>query len=416
MTLDVSTDSPAENARLAALAAAATNPDARAALTARMDADPEETREWMESLDALIAHHGLERAQFILTRLLQRAQAERMHMPALVQTPYVNTIAPELEPDYPGDEEIELRIRRFIRWNAVTMVMRGQKHGAAGGHLATYASAATLYEVGFNHFFRGKDAPNAFGSGDHIFFQGHASPGVYARAFLEGRLTEDHLTHFRREVVPGQGLSSYPHPWLMPDFWEFPTVSMGLGPLAAIYQARYNRYLQHRGIADTSRSRVWAFLGDGETDEPEALGSLHLAAREGLSTSTSSSTATSSGSTGRCAATGRSIRSVRRSSTAPAGTSSRSCGAASGITCWPPTMTACSRAAWARQSTATIRSTSLKVARTSASTSSAPTRAWRRWLSISRTTSWRACAAVATISRRSTPLTPRPSRRASVQP
>ena len=175
---------------------------------------------------------------------------------------------------------MEHRIRRMIRWNAVAMVLRGNNRAPGiGGHLATYASAATLYEVGFNHFFRGKDAD---GMGDHVFFQGHAAPGVYARAFLEGRLSESQLDHFRQEVVPGQGLSSYPHPRLMPDFWEFPTVSMGLGPLSAVYQARFNRYLQHRGIKDTSNSRVWAYLGDGETDEPEAMGSLSIAAREGL--------------------------------------------------------------------------------------------------------------------------------------
>src|ERR1700674_79998 len=200
-------------------------------------------------------------------------------LPPLTQTRYINTISPEQEPFFPGDEEIELRIRRIVRWNAAAMVLRANtRYAGIGGHLATYASAASLYEVGFNHFFRGKDD----GPGDQIFYQGPAAPGMYARAFLEGRLTEGQLDHFRREVVPGQGLSSYPHPRLMPDFWEFPTVSMGLGPLAAIYQARFNRYLHNRGIVDTSASRVWAFLGDGECDEPESLGALHVAAREGL--------------------------------------------------------------------------------------------------------------------------------------
>jgi len=201
-------------------------------------------------------------------------------LPPLTQTRYINTISPEQEPFFPGDEQIELRIRRIIRWNAVAMVLRANnRFPGIGGHLATYASAASLYEVGFNHFFRGKDDGT---SGDQVFYQGHAAPGIYARAFLEGRLSEDQLDHFRRETVPGQGLSSYPHPRLMPDFWEFPTVSMGLGPISAIYQARYNRYLHNRGLLDTSGSRVWAFLGDGETDEPEALGALNLAAREGL--------------------------------------------------------------------------------------------------------------------------------------
>ncbi|HEX4744726.1 MAG TPA: pyruvate dehydrogenase (acetyl-transferring), homodimeric type [Candidatus Limnocylindria bacterium] len=244
------------------------------------DIDPGETQEWIESLDALVKAAGPDRARFVLYKLLKRARMLHVGIPPLTQTRYINTISPEQEPYFPGDEQMELRIRRLIRWNAVAMVLRANhSYPGIGGHLATYASAASLYEVGFNHFFRGKDDGS---SGDQIFVQGHASPGIYARAFLEGRLTESQLDHFRREVNPGEGLSSYPHPRLMPDFWEFPTVSMGLGPLAAIYQARFNRYLQHRGIRDTSGSRVWAFLGDGETDEPESLGALHVAAREGL--------------------------------------------------------------------------------------------------------------------------------------
>ncbi|MCC6746354.1 MAG: pyruvate dehydrogenase (acetyl-transferring), homodimeric type [Deltaproteobacteria bacterium] len=248
--------------------------------TTQHDTDPTETQEWMDSFDALVEQHGMERAHFILTGLLRRAQVSRMRLPALVQTPYVNTIPPEAEPAYPGDEAIELRIRRYIRWNAVAMVMRAnERFPGIGGHLSTYASAATLYEVGFNHFFRGSEG----GLGDQVYFQGHSSPGIYARAFLEGRLTEAQMEHFRREVVPGTGLSSYPHPRLMRDFWQFPTVSMGLGPLSAIYQARFNRYLTHRGLLDASAARVWAFLGDGECDEPEALGALHVAANEKLS-------------------------------------------------------------------------------------------------------------------------------------
>ena len=244
------------------------------------DRDPSETSDWIDSLDSVVANEGRARAQFILYRTLKRARQLNLGLPPLTQTRYINTISPEQEPDYPGDEALELRIRRMIRWNAVAMVLRGNTRAPGiGGHLATYASAATIYEVGFNHFFRGKDAD---GMGDQVFFQGHAAPGIYARAFLEGRLNESQLDHFRQEVVPGQGLSSYPHPRLMPDFWEFPTVSMGLAPLAAIYQARFNRYLLSRGIKDTSKDRVWAFLGDGETDEPEAMGSLSIAAREGL--------------------------------------------------------------------------------------------------------------------------------------
>jgi pyruvate dehydrogenase E1 component len=244
------------------------------------DRDANETTDWIDSLDSVVQTEGRARAQFILYRVLKRARQHNLGLPPLTATRYINTISPEQEPEFPGDEEMELRIRRMIRWNAVAMVLRANSRAPGiGGHLATYASAATLYEVGFNHFFRGK---NAEGMGDQIYFQGHAAPGIYARAFLEGRLTEDQLDHFRQEVQPGKGLSSYPHPRLMPEFWEFPTVSMGLAPLAAIYQARFNRYLSARGIKDTSNNRVWAFLGDGETDEPETLGSLSIAAREGL--------------------------------------------------------------------------------------------------------------------------------------
>jgi pyruvate dehydrogenase E1 component len=244
------------------------------------DIDKQETAEWLESFDELVDQEGESRARFVLYKLLKRARQLHVGLPPLTQTRYINTISPEQEPYFPGDEQVELRIRRIIRWNAVAMVLRANtRFSGIGGHLSTYASSASLYEVGFNHFFRGRDggAP-----GDQIFYQGHAAPGIYARAYLEGRLTEDQLDHFRREVVPDQGLSSYPHPRLMPDFWEFPTVSMGIGPISAVYQARFNRYLQNRGLLDTSGSRVWAFLGDGETDEPEALGALHVASREGL--------------------------------------------------------------------------------------------------------------------------------------
>jgi pyruvate dehydrogenase E1 component len=246
------------------------------------DRDPAETEDWVAALDSVVKSEpdGPDRAQFILYKVLKQARNLHIGLPPLTQTRYINTISPEQEPDFPGDEEIEHRIRRLVRWNAVAMVLRANNLTTGiGGHLATYASAATLYEVGFNHFFRGKDAE---GMGDQVLFQGHASPGMYARAFLEGRLSQSQLDHFRREVVPGAGLSSYPHPRLMPDFWEFPTVSMGLGPLAAVYQARFNRYLHARGIKDTSANHVWAFLGDGEMDEPEALASLGLAGRDGL--------------------------------------------------------------------------------------------------------------------------------------
>jgi pyruvate dehydrogenase E1 component len=243
------------------------------------DPDPQETAEWIQALDDVVDATGRERAYFLLRKVLKRARQLDLGLGYLVNTPYINTISPEQEPAFPGDETMELRVRRIIRWNAAVMVLRANtKFPGIGGHLSTYASTASLYEVGFNHFFRGKDD----GPGDQIFFQGHGAPGIYSRAFLEGRLSESQLDHFRREVVRGQGLSSYPHPRLMPDFWEFPTVSMGLGPLNAVYQARFNRYLQQRGLADTSRSRVWAFIGDGEMDEPEALGALAVAGREKL--------------------------------------------------------------------------------------------------------------------------------------
>ncbi|MCV7194687.1 pyruvate dehydrogenase (acetyl-transferring), homodimeric type [Mycolicibacterium brumae] len=245
------------------------------------DIDTEETGEWLESFDDMLKRSGPARARYLMLRLLERAGEQRVAIPALTSTDYVNTIPTELEPWFPGDEELERRYRQWIRWNAAIMVHRAQRPGVGvGGHISTYASSASLYEVGFNHFFRGKGHP---GGGDQIFVQGHASPGIYARAFLEGRLSADRLDGFRQEHShPGGGLPSYPHPRLMPDFWEFPTVSMGLGPMNAIYQARFNHYLHDRGIKDTSDQHVWAFLGDGEMDEPESRGLLQVAANDGL--------------------------------------------------------------------------------------------------------------------------------------
>ncbi|MDN5918086.1 MAG: pyruvate dehydrogenase (acetyl-transferring), homodimeric type [Pseudonocardia sp.] len=247
----------------------------------RRDVDPEETREWRESVDGVVDHAGRYRARQLMLSTWQRARERHVGVPGLRGTDYINTIPADAEPAFPGDEHLERRIRAYIRWNAAIMVHRAQRPGIeVGGHISTYASAASLYEVGFNHFFRG---PDAIGGGDQIYVQGHACPGIYARAFLEGRLPENLLDGFRQELShPGGGLPSYPHPRLMPEFWQFPTVSMGLGGLNAIYQARFNRYLHARGIADTSRQRVWAFLGDGEMDEPEALGALGVAAREEL--------------------------------------------------------------------------------------------------------------------------------------
>jgi pyruvate dehydrogenase E1 component len=243
------------------------------------DIDPLETDEWLQSYRAVVEQHGKSRGLFLLRRLMLRASELGVGLPATVTTPYINTIPPEQEPWFPGDQLVEQRLRAFIRWNAVAMVTHANKFAdGIGGHLSTFASSAALYDVGFNHFFRGKDNGTP---GDHIYIQGHAAPGIYARAYLEGRLTEDDLDHFRREIGR-MGLSSYPHPRLMPEFWEYPTVSMGLGPINAIYQARFNRYLHNRQIDDTSESRVWAFLGDGECDEPESLGALSIAAREKL--------------------------------------------------------------------------------------------------------------------------------------
>ncbi|MGH3344085.1 MAG: pyruvate dehydrogenase (acetyl-transferring), homodimeric type [Carbonactinosporaceae bacterium] len=245
------------------------------------DIDPDETTEWIESLDAIVNEHGRQRARYIMLRLLERARERQVGVPGLRSTDYINTIPPEREPWFPGDEHVERRIRAYIRWNAAIMVSRANRPEiGVGGHIATYASAAALYEVGFNHFFRGK---NHGESGDQVFIQGHASPGIYARAFLEGRLSQHQLDGFRQELShPGGGLPSYPHPRLMPDFWEYPTVSMGLSPLNAVYQARFNRYLYARGLADTTRSHVWAFLGDGEMDEPESMGAIGVAAWEEL--------------------------------------------------------------------------------------------------------------------------------------
>ena len=246
------------------------------------DIDPEETAEWVGSLDQMVDDRGRARARYVMLKLLERAREKQVGVPALRSTDFINTIPPEREPWFPGNEAIERRIRAYIRWNAAVMVSRANRPGlGVGGHIATYQSAASLYEVGFNHFFRGKSHP---GGGDQIYFQGHAAPGIYARSYLEGRLTEAQLDRFRQEHShgPGNGLSSYPHPRLMPNYWEFPTVSMGLAAINSIYQARFNRYLQHRGIKDTSGQRVWAFLGDGEMGEPESLGAIGLAAREEL--------------------------------------------------------------------------------------------------------------------------------------
>ncbi len=243
------------------------------------DIDSDETHEWIDALEAVIENEGVERAHFLLEKMIDKARRSGANLPYSANTAYVNTIPPHLEADMPGDPEIEDRIRCYIRWNAMAMVVKANRTSSElGGHIATFASAATLYDVGYNHFWRAQSHEHG---GDLIYSQGHASPGTYARAYLEGRLTEEQLDHFRQEV-DGKGISSYPHPWLMPDFWQFPTVSMGLGPIMSIYQARFMKYLQDRSLADTKGRKVWAFLGDGETDEPESLGAISLASRENL--------------------------------------------------------------------------------------------------------------------------------------
>jgi len=253
--------------------------DGTAAAKAGAQPDPQETREWLDALDGVIEAEGRARASELVRAIVERAATRGVRTPAAQTTPYVNTIAADQQAHFPGDHEIEERLRHFIRWNAMAMVVRAQKdHSELGGHVATFSSAATLYDIGFNHFWRGPQYANG---GDLVYFQGHSSPGIYARAFLEGRITEEQLENFRREV-DRKGLPSYPHPWLMPDFWQFATVSMGLGPLQAVYQARYLRYLEHRGLAQPSDRKVWAFLGDGEIDEPESLAGLSMAARERL--------------------------------------------------------------------------------------------------------------------------------------
>ncbi len=243
------------------------------------DLDPVETQEWLDSLDGVLEVEGPDRAHFLIEQVIEGARKKGAPVPYSANTAYVNTIPVDKQPPHPGDRAIEHRIRSAIRWNAIAIILRNNKDSSElGGHIASFQSAATLYDTGFMHFWHGAEGERG---GDLIYVQGHSSPGIYARAYLEGRLTEEQMLSFRQEVG-GKGLSSYPHPWLMPDFWQFPTVSMGLGPLMAIYQARYLRYLHHRGLANTDGRKVWAFMGDGEMDEPESLGAISLASREKL--------------------------------------------------------------------------------------------------------------------------------------
>jgi pyruvate dehydrogenase E1 component len=242
------------------------------------DIDPQETREWLDALEGVLAAQGPDRAHFLIEQLIDKARRSGAFLPFSANTAYVNTIPAEGQVRIPGDQALEHRIRSITRWNAMAMVVRANKHTNVGGHIASYASAATLYDVGFNHFWHGVSDKHA---GDLVFIQGHSAPGIYSRAFLLGRLTEEQLDNFRQEV-DGRGIASYPHPWLMPTFWQFPTVSMGLGPLMAIYQARFMRYMRDRGMADTDGRKVWVFCGDGEMDEPESMGAIGMASRENL--------------------------------------------------------------------------------------------------------------------------------------
>ncbi len=246
--------------------------------TSPHDPDPQETREWLDALDGVLEAEGADRAHFLIESLIDGARRRGAHMPFSANTAYINTIPVEVQPRIPGDQAIEHRIRSYARWNAMAMVVRANKHTNVGGHIASFASAATLYDVGFNHFWH---APSEKHGGDLVFVQGHSAPGIYARAYMLGRLTDEQMDHFRQEV-DGKGISSYPHPWLMPDFWQFPTVSMGLGPLMAIYQARFMKYLEDRGFAHTEGRKVWCFCGDGEMDEPESMGAIGMASRETL--------------------------------------------------------------------------------------------------------------------------------------
>jgi pyruvate dehydrogenase E1 component len=254
------------------------SPQAGNAAVVPADVDARETQEWVDAIDGVIAQEGPTRAHFLIEKVIGQARQQGVDIPYSANTEYINTIPAEQQPKYPGNADLEIKIHAYIRWNAMAMVVRANKDTNVGGHIASFASAATLYDVGFSHFWH---APSAEHGGDLIFFQGHSVPGVYSRAFMLGRLTEKQMDNFRQETG-GEGISSYPHPWLMPDFWQFPTVSMGLGPLQAIYHARFMKYLDSRGLAKAGDRKVWAFLGDGETDEVESLGAIGMAGREKL--------------------------------------------------------------------------------------------------------------------------------------
>jgi pyruvate dehydrogenase E1 component len=348
------------------------------------DFDPEETQDWLESIDSVLRVHGAERAHYLLECMIDHARRSGAYLPYSPNTAYLNTIPVGQQAEYPGDRELERRIEAYIRWNAMAMVVHANRVSSEyGGHIASYASSATLYEVGFNHFWR---APTPEHGGDLVYFQGHSSPGIYARAFLEGRLDENHLNHFRQEVVgKGVGLSSYPHPWLMPEFWQFPTVSMGLGPMMAIYQARFMRYLEARGIVPAQDRKVWCFLGDGETDEPESMGAITMPVRERLDNLIFVINCNLQRLDGPVRGNGKIIQELEARIRAPAGTSSKSIGARAGIRCLRVTSTGCCAREWRSASTASIRRSRPRAAPTRASTFSASIRSSKRWSRIFRT-------------------------------
>ena len=378
------------------------------------DTDPVETREWLESVDAVVESDGRERMGYLLDQAIDHAQDFGVKVSAGLSTPYVNTIPVDEEPELPGDPELERLATALVRWNAIAIVLQANAESSElGGHIASYQSAETLYEVGFNHFWRARSEEHG---GDLVYMQGHSSPGIYSRAFLEGRLTEEHLHRFRQEV-DGGGLSSYPHPWLMPEFWQFPTVSMGLGPLMAIYQARFMKYLAARDVVDPGDRKVWAFMGDGEMDEPESMGAISLAGREKLDNlvfvdQLQPAAPRRAGARQREDHPGARDELPRRRLERDQGDLGLGLGSAARERhrrLAPP-------AGWRRRSTASTRPSSRRTAPTSASTSSASTPRRARWWRTGPTSRSGSSGAAATTRRRSMPPTPPPSRRPASRP
>lgn len=347
------------------------------------DFDPQETREWQEAVDVVVERVGPERATYLLHKAVEAAYRTGAEPPDTTRTPYVNTIPPHKEAKLPGDAALLQRLIAYLRWNAMAMVVRANKKPAEpGGHIASYQSSAVMYEVGFNHFWQ---APSNGHGGDIIYVQGHCAPGIYARAFLEGRLSEEQLENFRLEV-DGKGISSYPHPYLMPDFWQVSTVSMGLGPIMAIYQARFMKYLQNRGLADTEGRKVWAFLGDGEMDEPQSQGAIALASREKLDNLIFVINCNLQRLDGPVRGNGKIVQELEGNFRGAGWNVIKCLWGRGPASCWPRTPRGCCASAWRSASTANTRTSRSRAAATSASTSSASTRSSRRWSPTCRTT------------------------------